>query len=139
MISMLSDTWGSIRHPSPIRNTVSISNPCGVGRLHCKTILQLALTGALKSYEEANHPPVVVLGYAADMKEKPGTTVKLSAQGTSDPDVYELKYRCWQYEEADSYAGSVEIQNEDKQSSSFKVPTDAKKRRYHSYHLRSDR
>jgi hypothetical protein len=79
------------------------------------------------SYEDSNHPPVVKLNHAVDLKAIPGETVKLSAKGTSDPDGDSLNIRWWQYEEADSYGGSVEIQNSDKQISSFKVPADAKK------------
>ena len=36
---------GSIRPPPPALSTVSILNPCGVGRLRCKTILPHGLTG----------------------------------------------------------------------------------------------
>ncbi len=81
----------------------------------------------VKSFAEANHPPVVVLGHAADLKALPGATVKLSARGTSDPDRDKLKYRWWQYHEADSYDGTVEIRDAGKQDASFTVPGDAGK------------
>jgi hypothetical protein len=79
----------------------------------------------VKSFEEANHPPVVVLGHPADCKAKPGTTVKLSAQGTYDPDVDKLSYQWWQYTEADSYKGTIEIHKADQQDASFTLPGDA--------------
>jgi hypothetical protein len=79
----------------------------------------------VKSYENANHPPKVVLGHAVDLKVRPGAQVKLSAQGTSDPDGDTLNYRWWQYQEADSYHGAVEIQDAGKQEASFTVPNDA--------------
>ena len=78
-------------------------------------------------YEEANHPPVVVLDHAADLKFKPGGWVKLSAKGTSDPDGDELNYHWWQYDEADTYEGNFSIQNRDKRDASFNVPVDAEK------------
>ena len=53
--------------------------------------------------------------------------MKLSAQGTTDPDGDELTYHWWQYEEADSYDGKVEIQASDQQKASFTVPEDASK------------
>ena len=81
----------------------------------------------VKSYEEANHPPVVVLGHAADLKAKPGAGVKLSAKGTSDPDGDKLSYRWWQYEEANSYSGTIEISDAEKQAASFTIPGDAGK------------
>jgi len=81
----------------------------------------------VKSYEEANHPPVVVLKHAAYMEIKPGTTIKLSAQGTIDPDGDNLSYRWWQYEEADSFKGIVTIQDADNQVASVLVPSEAVK------------
>ncbi len=79
----------------------------------------------VKSYEEANHAPVVVLANAKDMKVRPGATVKLNAKGTSDPDGDILNIRWWQYTEADTYQGTVEIKGSTKKNASFKVPGDA--------------
>ena len=76
----------------------------------------------VKHYDQANHPPVVVLDQALDMKVKPGDTVSLSARGTTDPDGDELTYRWWQYEEADTYDGTVEIRDSGKQDVSFTLP-----------------
>jgi hypothetical protein len=81
----------------------------------------------VESYENANHPPKVILEHAADLKVQPGAQVKLSARGTSDPDRNTLSYRWWQYEEADTYGGTVAIENTDKQEASFTVPADAAK------------
>jgi hypothetical protein len=79
----------------------------------------------VKSYEDANHPPVVMLGHAADLEVKRGAVVNLSAKGTIDPDGDEMRYHWWQCEEADTFGGAIEIQNADKQDSSFTVPGDA--------------
>ena len=79
----------------------------------------------VKSFGEANHPPVVVLGNANNLDAQPGVTIKLSAQGTSDPDGDKLSFHWWQYEEADTYDGTVDIQNADQQEASFTVPDDA--------------
>ena len=79
----------------------------------------------VSSYEEANHPPVVVLGHAADLKVRPGEIVELSAQGTSDPDGDELRYRWWQYREAGSYKRAVDIRGADTQDAAVAVPEDA--------------
>ena len=70
---------------------------------------------------------VVVLDHPLNLNANPNNTIKLSAKGTNDPDGDEVIYRWWQYEEADSYEGSIKILNADKQNSSFKVPADAKK------------
>jgi len=81
----------------------------------------------VKSYEEANHPPVVKLAHPLDLKARPGEKILLSAKWSTDPDGDALTYRWWQYEEADTYEGTVKIANADQQNASFVVPADAKK------------
>ncbi len=81
----------------------------------------------VKSVEEANHPPVVVLDHSADLKAAPGESVQLSAEGTSDPDKDRLSYRWWQYTEADSYNGTIEIRDAGNQKAGFTVPNGAGK------------
>ena len=65
----------------------------------------------VKPYEEANHPPVVRLGHDVDLTAKPGETVRLSAEGTIDPDGDELSYKWWRYGEASTYQGRTGIEN----------------------------
>lgn len=79
----------------------------------------------VKSFEEANHPPVVKLNNALDITAKPGSTIQLSAKGTTDPDGDELSYSWWQYTEADTYSGNVEIEAPNERETSFTVPSDA--------------
>ena len=79
----------------------------------------------VKDYEHANHPPVVKLAHAPDLKVKPGQTVKLSAKG-KDPDGDKLYYKLLQYREPGSYKGEVNIQAAKKPQASFKLPADAK-------------
>ena len=81
----------------------------------------------VKSYAEANHPPVVALAHSRDLKVRPGATVTLSAQGTKDPDGDALAYHWWQYREAGSYDGTVEIRDARDQDASFTVPGNAGK------------
>lgn len=80
----------------------------------------------VKSYEETNHPPLVKLNHSMDLTSSPGSKIQLSAKGTSDPDGDELAYSWWHYKEADSYSGSIELLDADKQKASFAVPADAK-------------
>ncbi len=79
------------------------------------------------SYEEANHPPLVVLQNELDIFVNPGEKVKLSAKGTIDPDGDELTFKWWQYHEAGTYNGRVEIQNAAKQDASLTIPSDSGK------------
>ena len=81
----------------------------------------------VKSYDSANHPPVVKLANPLKQTVKPGTTIKLSAKGTFDPDGNELNYKWWQYKEAETYKGNIEIRNAGQQDASFTVPEDAGK------------
>ena len=81
----------------------------------------------VKPYEQANHPPVVKLAHARDMKVRPGNRVSLSTKGTTDPDGDELAYRWWQYHQADTYDGTIEIRNAGKRDASFMVPDDGGK------------
>lgn len=79
----------------------------------------------VKSYQEANHEPIVVLDHEADLAAKPGDIVVLSAEGTFDPDGDELVYQWWQYEEADSYVGQVGLRDAKDQNISLTLPKDA--------------
>jgi hypothetical protein len=81
----------------------------------------------VKDFKEANHPPVVKLAHAHDLKVRPGESVSLSAKGTTDPDGDEVVFHWWQYREAGSYDGSIEIRDAGKQDASFTVPGDAGK------------
>lgn len=79
----------------------------------------------VKSYEQANHPPVVKLAHALDLQVRPADRVSLSAKGTTDPDGDALTYRWWQYQEAGTYDGAVEIETARHQEASLTIPTDA--------------
>ena len=79
----------------------------------------------VKNYNEANHAPVVKLNQAENISGKPGDLVKLNGSAT-DPDGNELTYHWWQYEEAGTYAGKIEIANSQSKNASFLVPPDAK-------------
>jgi len=79
----------------------------------------------VKKYKEANHPPLVKLNNAGNLTAAAGAVVRLSATA-NDPDGNSLAYRWWQYAEAGSYAGEVQIQHPENKDASFIVPFDAK-------------
>lgn len=60
-----------------------------------------------KSFEEANHPPVVMVNGPEEFTVKSGEFFKLDADGTHDPDGDNLSYWWFQYPEAGSYKGIV--------------------------------
>lgn len=84
----------------------------------------------IRSYEDANHPPVVKLGHADRLTAKKGDVVQLSAEGSSDPDGDALSYQWFCYGEVGSFLCSsgtsgqpVPIQGFDQINASFIVPT----------------
>jgi hypothetical protein len=80
---------------------------------------------SVKDYDEANHPPEVAVAHALDLEVRPGQSVKLDARGTTDPDGDQLRYRWWQYREAGTYDGSIQLERPDQLQASFTVPRDA--------------
>ena len=44
-----------------------------------------------------------------------------------------MDYKWWQYDEADSYAGKIDIQNAANKKASLSVPSGAKPRGYYSH------
>lgn len=83
-----------------------------------------------KSYEDANHPPVVKLGHPAEFTAKRGDTVKLSAEGCTDPDDDALSYEWFYYAEVGTFTFSsgtsgqpLAISGFDQKEASFSIPT----------------
>lgn len=76
--------------------------------------------------EKANHPPVAKLSHAGDITAARNQEVNLSAAGSSDPDGDGLGYRWWQYTEADTYSGKVDIRDSDQREASLTVPSGAR-------------
>ncbi|MFH0841217.1 MAG: nucleoside hydrolase-like domain-containing protein [Bacteroidota bacterium] len=60
-----------------------------------------------KSFEEANHPPVVKVSQPEEFTVKSGDIFKLDADGSYDPDGDNLSYWWFQYPEAGTYKGIV--------------------------------
>lgn len=63
----------------------------------------------LRSYEEANHPPVAKINQPARFTVKSGEVFKLDADGSFDPDGDALSYWWFQYPEAGSFDGIVQF------------------------------
>lgn len=84
----------------------------------------------IKSYDEANHPPIPKLSCTDMINAKPGEKVELSAEGSSDPDGDELTYEWFYYGEPGTFTMSsartgqpLKIENADKPNAWFNVPT----------------
>ena len=84
----------------------------------------------LKSYAEANHPPVVRLDHAPHLTARKGETLELSAKACLDPDGDALSYHWFYYGEAGSFTVSsgstgqpLKIRGHDQPEASFEVPS----------------
>jgi len=84
----------------------------------------------IKSYAEANHPPVPRLAHPERITVKRGARVDLSAEGTTDPDGDAVSCAWFYYHEAGTFPVSsghsgqpVEIANFDQPKAWFVVPT----------------
>ncbi|NND06487.1 MAG: DUF1593 domain-containing protein [Saprospiraceae bacterium] len=76
----------------------------------------------VRSYEEANHPPIAKLAIKPDITATPGSVVELSAVGSDDPDGDQLIYHWWHYKEASSFSEGIQIKNSDAPSASVTIP-----------------
>lgn len=87
-------------------------------------------------YEDANHHPIAVLNGDKTRKvlmitAAPGSSIDLSAMGSSDPDGDDLNYSWSFYEEPSSYNGQVSIQDNSSSSAKLDVPQDADGKNIH--------
>ncbi len=80
-----------------------------------------------KNLGGANHNPVVVINGNATravitLKSAPGQKIKLSAQGTRDPDGNQVAYRWFLYKEAGRFEGNVTLSGADTDQVELEVP-----------------
>lgn len=83
---------------------------------------QARMDWCVKPYKDANHPPVPAFAGNTRLRVRPGSMVKLSAAGSSDPDGDKLSYKWLFYPEPSSYNGSLVIKNTSKRDASFIAP-----------------
>ena len=83
----------------------------------------------IKSYKEANHPPIPRLNIPQQLIAKVGDTIILSADGSTDPDGDKLTYEWMYYGEPGTFTIStartgapLKIENADKANAWFIIP-----------------
>ena len=74
------------------------------------------------SYEYANHAPIAVIKGNIDLTVKSGKKIKMDAGKSSDPDGNDIQFNWWQYKDAGSYDGLVELQNSKNSNLYFVAP-----------------
>ncbi len=91
----------------------------------------------VKPYAACNHPPRPVVNgdasrRALHISARPGQEVRLSAEGSSDPDNGDaLRYRWWTYTEAGTYWDAAPIRGADGIRAAVTVPAEAAGRTIH--------
>ncbi len=80
----------------------------------------------VKDYQHANHQPVVK-NSKQNITAHPGETIRLSSEGTYDPDGDELHYSWWQYMEAGTCTLPAKILSKNDSETQIIIPEDAKK------------
>jgi hypothetical protein len=118
------------RDKSPETSNAAVERRWTVARWNKQRNQEFAarMDWCVKSYANANHNPVAYLNgdRSTDVLKitvAPGQTVKLSANGSSDPDGDNLNFHWWQYEEADSYKGTVDISGSTSKNAGFMAPS----------------
>jgi hypothetical protein len=78
----------------------------------------------IKTYEEANHPPVAALNHQNKITAESGEKVLLDAGGSNDPDGDELSYEWIYYREVGTFESNrpVQVQDKDQKRAHFIAP-----------------
>lgn len=87
-------------------------------------------------YEDANHHPIAVVNgdtsrQVLQVSAAAGSTVELSADGSSDPDEDALSYAWSFYQEPSSYKGEVQIEAVSSAAATVMLPSDAAGKNLH--------
>ncbi|MBN1482878.1 DUF1593 domain-containing protein [candidate division KSB1 bacterium] len=88
------------------------------------------------NFSEANHHPIAVVNgdetrQVLEVSAAPGSTVNLSAAGSSDPDGHSLVYKWYYYGDPSTYSKSVTIDGRTTAAPTVHVPTDANEKELH--------
>lgn len=88
------------------------------------------------NYSSANHHPVVVVNGdgSEDILEvfaAPGTSLTLSAEGTTDPDNNTLSYKWSHYQTDGTYGSAISITNSTSKNASITVPSNSNDKTMH--------
>jgi hypothetical protein len=79
----------------------------------------------VKSYDSANHHPIVSIEGNPNISAKPGDKIIVQAKA-KDPDNNKLNFVWWHYKEAGSYPQQIDLTNNQNSDLSFTIPPDAK-------------
>ena len=81
-----------------------------------------------KSYQEANHPPVPVLGHPEEITVKSGEGFSFDASNSSDPDGDNLSFLWFHYPEAGSYKELIKINSAENAHGAYVIAPEVKQK-----------
>ncbi|HYG74467.1 MAG TPA: nucleoside hydrolase-like domain-containing protein [Planctomycetota bacterium] len=84
---------------------------------------QARMDWCVQPYSGANHPPIPMVQGTLERTVLSGTTVTLSAAGSTDPDGNSLNYNWMFYKEPGTYQGDLVINTSTSQQCSFVAPS----------------
>jgi len=113
------DTW---------EGTTNRDNTLKRWAVHLQNDFKARMDWSVNSFENANHEPQPVFNGqggtdVVTLEALPGTTITLSATGSTDPDGDALSYNWEYYPEPGTYGGSLEIENSQSEQARFVVPS----------------
>ncbi len=91
-------------------------------REHFQNDFAARMDWTIKSYDEANHPPVAKLAHNNTIMAKSGETVELNASSSTDPDGNKLSYNWIHYREAGTWPDWIELPEPENTKVTAKMP-----------------
>ena len=114
-------------HPASSETDQRIYFSVGRYQYAIQADFQARMDWCVQNYEKANHNPIAAVN--GDLSKKtirieayPGKTIFLRASGSCDPDGDALNFQWWQYNEAGTFPGNIEIINSHKKHASLNMP-----------------
>jgi hypothetical protein len=94
------------------------------------------LNWCVRRRSNANHSPVAAINgkhgkEILSLTGTAGSTLRLSAEGSYDPDGNKISYEWFNYQEAGTYGSAIALTGSDSKTLLFKVPEDAKGKTIH--------
>lgn len=123
-----SNAWGRTRLKKEIQNDsllVEYLKPSWIWIAPLQNDFASRADWCVKTYSDANHPPVVKLGHSQYLNAWTGKKIKVKVIA-EDPDKDQLNYKWWHYADAGTKELKVKINNADKPNASIIIPENAK-------------
>jgi len=112
------------------QGTTNRDNSLGRWAVDLQNDFRARLDWCVKSFSQANHAPLAVVNQRTGkeivlMDSPAGSTIRLSTEGSADPDVDPFRYEWFIYHEAGTYSGNVTLENADTRTATLILPADA--------------